>query len=239
MGPRHDERAGRPAAQPTDPAPAGVRIVRFGDAALLVELGDLAAVRRVDDALRAARAAADDDGALWAAVEDQVPAAETVLLRVRLGTDLRALARLVREVAQRAVAAADEPGADRPLVVLPVTYDGPDLHDVAALTGLGVDEVVARHSTATYTVAFGGFMPGFAYLVGLDPTLVVPRLATPRPRVPAGAVAVADRFSAVYPAATPGGWRLLGTCPTRLFDVTRDEPALLTPGMRVRFEVAR
>ncbi|CAM5783829.1 5-oxoprolinase subunit B family protein [Cellulomonas persica] len=185
------------------------------------------------------RDAAADGRVLWSVVEDQVPAAETVLLRVRPGTDLRALARRVREVAQRASGAADEPAVERPLVVLPVTYDGPDLREVAALTGLSVEEVVARHVGATYTVAFGGFMPGFAYLVGLDPALVVPRLATPRPRVPAGSVAVADRFTAVYPASTPGGWRLLGTCPTRLFDVSRDEPALLTPGTRVRFEVAR
>jgi len=261
-----------------------VRVRRFGDAALLVELPDLAAVRRVDDALRTARTAlptdvtssrgraslakscsrthdftgnarldegpatdetpaagdgvATGEGVPWGAVEDQVPAAESVLLRVRPGTDLRALARAVREVAAGALDAANPPAVDRPLVVLPVTYDGPDLDDVARATGLPVDEVVARHAAATYTVAFGGFMPGFAYLVGLDPALVVPRRDTPRPRVPAGSVAIADRFTAVYPAATPGGWRLLGTCRTPLFDVTRDEPALLTPGTCVRFEVA-
>ncbi|UJP41865.1 allophanate hydrolase subunit 1 [Cellulomonas palmilytica] len=257
-----------------------MRVRRFGDAALLVELPDLAAVRRVDDALRAARATSPTDPppltgpsdepssrsraflvkscrgthdlasdarpgaraaterAVWAGVEDQVPAAESVLLRVRAGTDLRALARAVRQVAADALDSDDAPATDRPLVVLPVTYDGPDLDDVAAATGLTVDALVARHAAATYTVAFGGFMPGFAYLVGLDPALVVPRLATPRPRVPAGAVAIADRFTAVYPAATPGGWRLLGSCPTSLFDVARDEPALLTPGTRVRFEVA-
>ncbi len=212
-----------------------VRVLRYGDAALLVELGDLAAVRRVDDALRAARATPDASD-VWRSVEDQVPAAATVLLRVRPGTDLPTLARRVRDVAARAVDAVDESVSPRRLVVLPVTYDGPDLADVAALTGLTPDEVVARHTAATYTVAFGGFMPGFAYLVGLDPALVVPRLTTPRTRVPAGAVALADRFTAVYPAATPGGWRLIGTCPATLFDVAGDEPALLTPGTQVRFE---
>ncbi|MCR6689129.1 allophanate hydrolase subunit 1 [Cellulomonas sp.] len=217
--------------------PQDVRVVRFGPAALLVELPGLAQVRRADDALRRARRA----GGLLAAVEDQVPAAESVLLRVPPGTDLRALAAHVRAVVADALAAAPDVPGPAPggrLVVLPVTYDGPDLAEVATLTGLPVDEVVARHRAPTYTVAFGGFMPGFAYLVGLDPALVVPRRGTPRARVPAGAVAVADRFSAVYPAATPGGWRLLGTCRTVLFDAHRDEPALLTPGTRVRFEPA-
>ncbi|WP_232514437.1 allophanate hydrolase subunit 1 [Cellulomonas sp. PSBB021] len=233
------------------PGPGPTRVVRFGAAALLVELADLAHVRRADDALRAARR--HDE--LLALVEDQVPAAESVLVRVRPGTDLRAVAARVRAVladASRADDAPDEgrvPGSaasDGPasagvappgaLVVLPVTYDGPDLAELAELTGRTVEEVVARHTAVTYTVAFGGFMPGFAYLVGLDPVLHVPRRATPRERVPAGAVAVADRFAAVYPAATPGGWRLLGTCATVLFDVHRDEPALLTPGTPVRFE---
>ena len=95
--------------------------------------------------------------------------------------------------------------------------------------------MVARHTGALYTVAFGGFMPGFAYLVGLDPLLRVPRLDSPRERVPAGSVAIADEFSAVYPAATPGGWRLLGRCDVELFDVDRETPALLQPGTRVRF----
>ena len=217
----------------------GVRVVRFGERALLVEVADLAAVRRVDDALRAARA-----GGGWEEVEDQVPAAESVLLRVVPGTDLRALAARVRAVCASVAVSAAEVGGERdgsagPLVVLPVTYDGPDLAEVAGLTGLSVAEVVARHRAPEYTVAFGGFMPGFAYLVGLDPVLVVPRRSDPRARVPAGAVAVADRFTAVYPAATPGGWRLLGTCPTTLFDVHADPPALLTPGTRVRFEEAR
>ncbi|HYQ75686.1 5-oxoprolinase/urea amidolyase family protein, partial [Cellulomonas sp.] len=118
---------------------------------------------------------------------------------------------------------------------IPVRYDGPDLAEVARLTGLDEREVVRRHAAAEYTVAFGGFMPGFAYLTGLDPALHVPRRATPRERVPAGSVAVAGEFAAVYPAATPGGWMLLGTCDVPLFDVDRDPPALLRPGARVRF----
>ncbi|WP_315098484.1 allophanate hydrolase subunit 1 [uncultured Cellulomonas sp.] len=205
----------------------GPRVLPYGDDAVLVELADLAQVRALDDAVRAARAT-DPDAA---PVVDQVPAARTLLIRVRDGADPGSLP-VQRwwaertEVAQRAGAAE---------VVLEVVYDGADLAGVARLTGLTADEVVARHTGARYTVAFGGFMPGFAYLVGLDPALRVPRLDSPRERVPAGSVAIADEFSAVYPAATPGGWRLLGRCDADLFDVTRQPPALLQPGTRVRF----
>lgn len=214
----------------------------YGDAAVLVELDDLGAVRRLDDALRAARRA----GGL-AAVVDVVPAARTVLLRLAGPVPPAVLDALVHEV-DGLVGAAERDGADaasavpagrdgaeRPVVELPVVYDGIDLTEVAAATGLAVDEVVRRHRDATYTVAFGGFMPGFAYLVGLDDALRLPRRPTPRERVPAGSVAIADEFTAVYPAATPGGWHLVGRCPTALFDVDRDPPALLVPGARVRF----
>ncbi|QHT58363.1 allophanate hydrolase subunit 1 [Cellulomonas sp. H30R-01] len=211
-----------------------MHVVPFGDDALLVEVADLAAVRRLDDALRRARETADPS--VWSAVVDQVPAATTVLLRTTPRADVATLAAEVRRVWRSARTAEPVGEAERGDVVeLPVHYDGEDLAEVAALTGLTVDAVVERHAAATYTVAFGGFMPGFAYLVGLDPALRVPRRATPRERVPAGAVAIADEFAAVYPAATPGGWRLLGRCDVPLFDVARTPPALLTPGSRVRF----
>ncbi|MEZ0448172.1 5-oxoprolinase subunit B family protein [Cellulomonas sp. ICMP 17802] len=205
-----------------------LRVLPYGDDAVLVELPGLAEVRQLDDAVRAARAS-DPDAA---AIVDQVPAARTLLLRVREGADPAALP-VVRWWAGRSRSVAPGNGGDE--VVLDVDYDGPDLADVAGLTGLTAQEVVDRHTAATYTVAFGGFMPGFAYLTGLDPALRVPRLDSPRERVPAGSVAVADEFSAVYPAATPGGWRLLGRCEVVLFDVARDQPALLQPGTRVRF----
>ncbi|MDC7123451.1 allophanate hydrolase subunit 1 [Cellulomonas fimi] len=213
---------------------SALHVVPFGDDALLVEVADLAAVRRLDDALRRARE--EGDGSVRGVVVDQVPAATTVLLRTTPGADLTALTTAVRRV-WRSARTADFVGDVQPrdVVELPVRYDGEDLAEVAVLTGLTVEEVVERHAAATYTVAFGGFMPGFAYLVGLDPALRVPRRATPRERVPAGAVAIADEFSAVYPAATPGGWRLLGRCDVPLFDVTRVPPALLAPGSRVRF----
>ncbi|MER6570792.1 allophanate hydrolase subunit 1 [Streptomyces sp. NPDC001093] len=123
------------------------------------------------------------------------------------------------------------------VVEIPVRYDGPDLARVAALWGVSVHEVAVRHSSCTFRVAFCGFAPGFGYLTGLPAELHVPRRDTPRTRVPAGAVALAGPYSAVYPRATPGGWQLIGTMPdpTPLWDLDREEPALLTPGTRVRF----
>ncbi|HEX9167224.1 MAG TPA: 5-oxoprolinase subunit PxpB, partial [Gemmatimonadales bacterium] len=126
-----------------------------------------------------------------------------------------------------------EPGREW---VIPVRYDGPDLEWVAARTGLNPDEVVRRHSARLYTVYLLGFVPGFAYLGELDPTLVLPRRSTPRQRVPAGSVAIAGAQTAVYPLATPGGWHLIGQTTLRLFDPEREPPALLAAGDTVRFE---
>lgn len=121
-------------------------------------------------------------------------------------------------------------------IELAVTYDGPDLDEVASLTGLAVDEVVAIHSGATYTAAFlGGVGPGFAYLVGLDERLVVPRREEPRTHVPGGTVAIAGPYSGVYPRETPGGWRLLGRTDAVFFDASRERPALIGAGDTVRF----
>ena len=130
------------------------------------------------------------------------------------------------------------PGLDE-LVVLPVVYDGPDLADVAAATGLSEAEVVGRHSAGSYVVAVTGFVPGFAYLAGLDPALHLPRRPDPRTTVPAGSVAIAARWSGVYPAATPGGWHLLGRTAAALWDLDREPPARLRPGVAVRFEPVR
>ena len=132
-------------------------------------------------------------------------------------------------------AAGRETAAKSHEVEIAVRYDGPDLDDVAALTGLSRAEVVAAHTGSPWRVAFGGFAPGFAYLVGGDPRLRVPRRDRPRPSVPAGAVGLAGEFSGVYPRSSPGGWQLLGTTSAVLFDVDRDPPALLHPGTTVRF----
>jgi KipI family sensor histidine kinase inhibitor len=120
--------------------------------------------------------------------------------------------------------------------VLRTRYDGIDLSDVAAATGLSVEEVVARHSGRVYRVDIMGFVPGFAYLSELDKSLELPRREQPRPRVAAGSVAIAGPQTAVYPLVTPGGWHIIGTTDAVMFDPLRAEPALLRPGDRVRFE---
>ena len=161
---------------------------------------------------------------------DVVPGAASVL--VCFGGPAEATAALAGLVSLQPieiVAAAVE-------VVLPVVYDGTDLGDVAVATGLSVEQVVARHSAGRYVVAVTGFTPGFAYLTGLDLVLHLPRRAEPRTVVPAGSVAIADRWTGVYPAASPGGWHLLGRTATVLWDLDRDPPALLRPGVQVRFE---
>jgi KipI family sensor histidine kinase inhibitor len=124
-------------------------------------------------------------------------------------------------------------------VTIPVWYDpsvGWDLEDLARSKGLDVDEIVALHSGRSYRVYALGFLPGFGYLGSLPEALVTPRLASPRAQVPAGSVAIADTQTAVYPAPSPGGWRILGRTPLRLFDPTGTPPTLLQVGMEVRFE---
>lgn len=123
-------------------------------------------------------------------------------------------------------------------VEVPVCYEGesaPDLADVARHAGLSIADAVALHSAATYRVAFLGFSPGFAYLLGLPPRLAMPRLPAPRLAVPAGSVGIAGGQAGLYPRATPGGWRLVGRTPLSLFDAAREPAALLRPGDAVRF----
>lgn len=123
-------------------------------------------------------------------------------------------------------------------VEIPVCYEpecAPDLEEVAAMHKLSAKEVIAVHAGADYVVRFFGFSPGFPYLSGLPDRLRTPRLERPRIRVPAGSVAIAGSQAGIYPSATPGGWRLLGRTPLRLFDPDRGEPSLLAIGDRVRF----
>src|SRR4051812_36667411 len=129
-------------------------------------------------------------------------------------------------------------GGDERLVELPTTYDGEDLDDVARHWGMTRAEAVATHTGTTFTVAFVGFSPGFAYCAGLPPELAVPRLDRPRAKVPVGSVGLAGEYTGVYPAASPGGWRLVGRTDAPVWDVAREEPALLVPGIRVRFRKA-
>ena len=165
-------------------------------------------------------------------VIDVVPAAATVLVRWAGATP-------ATEVRDALAAVLPVAGAgERRTVVIPVRYDGPDLAAVAAAAGRPPAEVIALHGSATYEVAFCGFAPGFGYLTGLPVALHLPRRATPRAVVPAGSVAIAAGYAAVYPTASPGGWHLLGSTDLVMFDPERDPPALLAPGAIVRFEPA-
>ena len=209
------------------------RIVPAGDAALLVRLGSRpgpSASRRVL-ALVAALDAAPPPGMI-----DVVPAYASVLVRFDpLVCEPAAMAAVLRAMLAQGSDASPPPGR---LIRIPVHYggsDGPDLDEVARLLGMSVAEVIRRHSAASYRVAFLGFLAGYPYLSGLPRALAVPRLATPRTRVPAGSVAIAERQAGVYPVASPGGWRILGRTSLPLFDPQRDPPALLRPGDRVRF----
>lgn len=164
-----------------------------------------------------------------AGIVEVVPAATTVLVVCDSPSRLAGLVGRLPSVEPAPVAGAAE------TVRIPVRYDGVDLDDVATLTGLEVERVVELHAGADYTVAFCGFAPGFAYLAGLPAELHLPRRATPRTRVPAGSVAIAAEYSAVYPGASPGGWHLIGRTDLVMFDPEAADPSLLVPGTPVRF----
>ncbi|WP_217154508.1 5-oxoprolinase subunit B family protein [[Mycobacterium] fortunisiensis] len=198
----------------------------YGDQALLLEFDSTADVLAWTAALTAAQ---------LLGVVDIVPASRTILIKL-------ADPRYQAPTRQRLGTLRLQPGAApvRPLgggvdVTIDVVYDGADLHDVAAHTGLTPAQVIAAHTGTPWQVGFMGFAPGFAYLVGGDERLRVPRRAEPRTSVPAGAVALAGEFSGIYPRQSPGGWQVIGRTDAVLFDVHRDQPALLTPGTWVQF----
>jgi KipI family sensor histidine kinase inhibitor len=157
---------------------------------------------------------------------DIVPGAQSVLLD---GVSPDVAQRLESWVPEAASAVAETPRVD-----VPTTFDGEDLEFVATTWGVSVPDATQRLVETELTVAFCGFAPGFAYLRGLMQEWAVPRLDAPRPRVPAGSVALAGAYAGIYPSASPGGWRLVGRTTETMFDVRRDPPALLTPGTRVR-----
>src|SRR5690606_10457303 len=161
-----------------------------------------------------------------------VPAARTILVQLDPErADVTAVQRAIRELTPRQ---AQRTSSE--LVTVPVVYDGADLRDVAELTGLTEREVVRYHTGAEWTVAFGGFAPGFGYLTGGPPELTVPRRAESRTKVPRGAVGLAGQFSGIYPRESPGGWQLIGRTELEIWCVDREPPALLRPGVRVRFQ---
>jgi KipI family sensor histidine kinase inhibitor len=210
------------------PAASPFRVLPAGSRGVLLEVDDLPAVLHLHERLQ--RAALPG-------VVDLVPAARTVLVVLDPAGSSRAGLLAALDALDEATPSG--PGASAghvETVEVPVVYDGEDLAHVGELTGWGADGVVARHTATTWTVAFGGFAPGFTYAVAdSGPAWSVPRRAEPRTRVPAGSVALAGAWTGVYPTASPGGWQLLGRTDLPVWDLQRDPPALLRPGVRVRF----
>jgi KipI family sensor histidine kinase inhibitor len=210
-----------------------LRAQPLGDSAVTIEFGtkrsaDL--LSRVHTAARSLRAAR------LQYVEDIVPAYQALTVFYDpLHASYAEMAKTLLDACDRPTTPSSDTGAPRQHRI-PVRYDGIDLEAVASSTGLSVDEVVARHSARSYSVDLLGFVPGFAYLSELDPKLQLPRRSQPRPRVAAGSVAIAAAQTAVYPLDTAGGWHIIGTTQTAMFDPARNPPALLAPGDTVRFE---
>jgi KipI family sensor histidine kinase inhibitor len=199
-----------------------MRARRVGEHGLLVECADLAEV--------AATYAALDGTRKELRATDIVPAARTVLLAGL--SDLDAAEQLVATLTPAPPADA---AVEARLVEIPVAYDGPDLDEVARQWELSTAEVADLHRGTEFVVAFCGFAPGFAYCTGLPDDRTVRRRREPRPRVPAGSVALAGEFTSVYPSSSPGGWQLIGSTEVAVWRPDADPPALLAPGTRVRF----
>jgi KipI family sensor histidine kinase inhibitor len=200
-----------------------VRVRPCGDDALLLEVPE----DRVTATYAAVRALVEVDDR-WS-VRDVVPGARSVLLDGLRGAGHDEL----RQALERFEAAVD--GETPRVVDVPTRYDGDDLHEVARIWDMTTSEVVSTHTGLSFTVAFCGFAPGFAYCSGLPEPLHVPRRSTPRTRVPAGSVGLAGSFTGVYPTASPGGWQLLGRTELALWDSEAEPPATLSPGTEVRF----
>jgi KipI family sensor histidine kinase inhibitor len=202
-------------------------VLDYGDQALLLQFDSTTDVLAWTAALREAE---------LPGVLDIVPASRTVLLKLdgpRQQGVIRRRLRTLRVAPHEALSAA--PGDT---TVIDVIYDGADLAEVADRTGMTTAQVINAHTATPWRVGFCGFAPGFAYLIGGDPRLAVPRRPEPRPAVPAGAVGLAGEFTGIYPRRSPGGWQLIGHTDAALWDIDRPDPALLTPGMWVQFRAA-
>lgn len=206
------------------------RLLPSGEAALLVEFEptiSLSINQRVH-ALAAQLAARPLRG-----VQEIIPAYRSLLIHYNpLETDLETVSAAVTESWPQ-LEHHLRPPARR--VEMPVYYTGEDLAFVAAHARLSVPEVIARHTAVEYRVYLMGFTPGFAYLGEVDEQIAAPRLEQPRTRVRAGAVGIAGQQTGIYPIESPGGWRILGYTPLKMFDLNRAEPFLLTPGDTVKF----
>ncbi len=205
-----------------------------GENAMMLYLGELTSPE-VSARVQAATAAIES--ALGEDLVDLVPSyASLLIIYDALATDHLSISHRVREAVSSLRDGAAREGR---VVVLPVYYApeaGEDLETLAQRAGLDIEEVIALHSGAEYRVYAIGFAPGFAYLGEVDERIAAPRLATPRQKVPRGAVAIADRQTAVYPAPSPGGWNLIGRCPVRMFDPDAQPTMPVSVGDRVRFE---
>jgi len=202
----------------------GNTVADYGDQALMVQCGSTAEVSGWVTALRSAA---------LPSVVDIVPGARTVLVKLddpRHQGVIRQRLRKMR-VTPDEIALSDR-SAD---VVIDVVYDGPDLFEVAAHTGLTVAQVIDAHTGPLWRVGFSGFAPGFAYLVDGDPRLRVPRRPEPRTAVPAGSVGLAGECSAIYPRRSPSSWQLIGHTDAIVWDLTRPDPVLLMQGVWVQF----
>jgi KipI family sensor histidine kinase inhibitor len=211
-----------------------VELHSAGEDAMILYLGDETSPE-VSARVQAAVTAIED--ALGNDLVDLVPSyASLLIIYNAMTTDHLSVAHRVREATKNLQNAMAGEGNS---VVLPVYYDpevGEDLEALAGNAGLSTDEVIALHSAEEYRVYAIGFAPGFAYLGEVDERIAAPRLATPRQKVPRGAVAIADRQTAVYPAVSPGGWNLIGRCPVRMFDPQAQPTMPVAVGDRVRFE---
>lgn len=206
--------------------PGRVRSVRpVGTRTVLAELSGLQDVLALQTALLEAPLPGQ---------QDVLAAAETVMVRAESPAAARRIGRALLEL--DLTAPGEQAGG---LVVIDTVYDGEDLAEAGKLTGLGTDGVIAAHTGQVWTVAFAGFAPGFGYMVGENQALEVPRRSSPRTAVPAGSVALAGNYSAVYPRKSPGGWQLIGRTGARMWDLERPEPALASPGHRVQFRAIR
>jgi inhibitor of KinA len=209
-----------------------VRIVPAGDSALVVEFED-----RIDPDVNAKVIALSESvaAAAFAGVRDIVPTYRSLAIYFDpLRVDYDGLTAHV----ERASHAGSSTRVTAKVVRIPVCYDaelGPDLADVASFAGAAVDDVVRLHTAATYRVFMLGFVAGFAYLGTVDERIAMPRHATPRVKVPAGSVGIAGVQTGIYPAETPGGWRLIGRTPLKPFDLARPDPFLMKAGDRVQF----
>jgi KipI family sensor histidine kinase inhibitor len=210
-----------------------VRFVSAGDRALVVEFGDA-----IDRGLSSAvlRLATSIAAAAIPGVVETVPTFRSLMVHYDPLLTTRAE---LEPIIARLLDRAPEPRRDARLWHIPYCAEeefAPDLSEVALLTGLSPEDVIARHSAVRYHVYMLGFLPGFPYLGDLPAALTLPRRADPRLRVPAGSIAIATSLTAIYPFESPGGWHLIGTTPIRLFDIARPRPALLAAGDAVEFE---